>query len=221
MKMNKLTLSVAAIATFIFMSCKKEQDVPGITYQLRTSNATTSTISGSAGSTLKWTSGYASAVEIEFEAEKDGAEVEYKSAVKQKIDLFSPLTSLGNIVVPPGTYQDVAFEVEIQPGTTDAAFRLNGSFTNGNGVATAVVFTFNETMEIEAERENITITDASSLNALSTLNLSLLTTGVTEEMLNNASRNSSGAIEISATSNTSIFNIMRNNLEASAGVEID
>lgn len=219
--MKNLTLCLAAFAAVVLFSCEKTQDAPGITFQVRTANPSATVISTTTGSTLKWTSGYASTVEIEFEASKQGVEVEYKSEAKKKVDLFAPLSTLGTIIVPPGTYEDIEFEVEIQPNATDAALQLNGSFTNGSGVSTPIIFKVRETIEVESERENITITDASSLTALSTLNLSLLTKGVSEEMLNGGSRNSNGAIEISATSNTAIFNIMRDNLKACGGVEID
>lgn len=221
MKMKNLTLIFLFAPAALLFSCNKDQDIPGVTYQVRTANPSAAIIASTTGSTLTWNSGYASTVEIEFEAAKEGLEVEYKSEARKKVDLFSSLATLGTIVVPPGTYEDVEFEVEIQPTATDAALQLGGIFKNGSGVSTPVIFKLNETVEIESERENITITDASSLTALSTINLSFLTTGVSEDMLNAATRNSSGAIEISANTNTAIYTIMRDNLKSCGGVEID
>ncbi len=221
MKTSQIILALTSVASILLFSCKKEKNTPSISYQLKKSSATSATISGRImGGSVQWTAGYASVIEIEFEAEKENLEVEYKSEVRKKIDLFSPLATLGVINVPPGIYNDIEFEVEVQPNGGDAAFQLNGSFTNGGGVTTPVVFTLNTALEIESEQSNITIVDGASLTAFTTLNLSLLTTGVTESMLNNATL-TAGVIQISATSNTNIYNIIFDNLRNCGGVEID
>lgn len=228
MKTNTSILSFALFATLLF-GCNKENDTPGITYQLRTSSASASlrtssasasTIGGTMAGSVQWTSGYASITEIEFEAEKQNLEVEYKSEVRTKIDLFSPLSTLGIIEVPPGVYEEIEFEVEIQQNGTESAFELNGNFTNGGGTVTPIVFKVNTPLEIEAEHSNITITDGASLTALTTLDLSMLTAGVTETMFNNATR-TGGKIEISSTSNPAIYAIMFENLKNISGVEVD
>jgi uncharacterized membrane protein len=56
--------------------------------------------------------------------------------------------------------------------------------------------------------------------ALTTINLSLLTTGVSELMLNNAVL-TNGTIIISSTSNANIYNIILNNLHDSDEVEFE
>ncbi len=221
MKTFQIILALTSVASILLFSCKKEENTPVLTYQLKKSSASSGTIAGRImGGSVQWTAGYASVVEIEFEAQKENIEVEYKSEVRKKIDLFSPLSTLGVINVPPGIYNDIEFEVEVQPNGSDAAFQLNGSFTNGSGVITPVVFKLNTALEIESEQSNITIVDGASLTAFTTLNLSLLTTGVTESMLNNATL-TAGVIEISATSNTNIYNIIFDNLRNCGGVEID
>ncbi len=75
-------------------------------------------------------------------------------------------------------------------------------------------------MEIETEKENVVITDNNSYTALTTLNLSLLTRGITESMLNSATR-TNGTILISSTSNTNIYNIILKNLEDCDGIEFE
>lgn len=209
-----------AFATLALVSCKKGTSSPSVAYNFNAMNSTAMLNKMEMGAKLDWTSGYASAIEIEFEAEKAGLEVEYNSEAKQKIDLFAPLTSLGVISVPAGTYDDIEFEVELQPNGSDAAFYLGGSYTNGTDVITPITFALNSALEIESEKSNITIADGAALNALNTLNLSLLSNGVTEIMLDKAIR-TNGVIEISATSNTSIYEIMYNNLINCSGVEVD
>ncbi len=221
MKTNKMILGLSAFAVVVLFSCKKENtSIPGIGYKFKTSNASAPINARVTGGNLNWTSGYASAVEIEFEAAKAGLEVEYKNEVKQKIDLFAPLSTLGVISVPAGTYDDIEFEVEVMPNATDAAFYLSGSYTNATGVTTPITFKLNAALEIEAKKANITITDGGSLNALTTLNLSLLSKGVTESMFDSASK-TNGVIEISATSNAGMYNIIYDNLRNCGGVEVD
>lgn len=220
-KTFQIILALTSMASILLFSCKKEKNTPSITYQLKKSSATSAPINGRImGGSVQWTAGYAWVAEIEFEAEKGNLEIEYRSEVRKKIDLFSLLSTLGVINVPPGIYNDIEFEVEVQPNGSDAAFQLNGSFTNGSSVIIPVVFKLNTALEIESEQSNITIVDGASLTAFTTLNLSLLTTGVTESMLNNATL-TGGVIEISATSNTNIYNIIFNNLKNCSGVEID
>ncbi len=59
------------------------------------------------------------------------------------------------ITVPPGVYEDIEYQVEVQSNGTDAALQLNGSYTNSNGLATPVVFKVNTALEIESEQANV------------------------------------------------------------------
>ena len=209
----------ASLVLFIY-SCSKQKDSSGITYQLKTSNSRSFVTGRVMQGVVQWTSGYASIAEIEFEAESNSAEIEYKTEIKQKFDLFAPLSTLGVINIPPGNYNDIEFEMEVQPNATDAALQLSGVFTNNSGTVTPVVFKLNAALEIEAEVSNVTIAPGNNFTALNTLNISLITTGVTETMLNNATRNG-GVIEISTTSNVDIYNIIFNNLKTCGDVEVD
>ena len=68
--------------------------------------------------------------------------------------------------------------------------------------------------------ENIPVAGAASYTALTTLNLSLIATGATDAQFANAVR-SNGVIEISATSNTELYQIFFNNLRNCGGVEVE
>lgn len=218
---NHLLLTFAFGASFLLFSCKKERQENGVTYQLKTSTPSATITARTVGSgSIQWTGGYASVVEIEFEAKSNNVEIEYKSEARQKINLFSTISNLGLITVPTGTYEDIEYEVEVGPNGTDNAIQLNGNFTNGSGVITPVQFKLNKELEIESKQMNVVITDGAKMTAVTTLNLSLITTGVTESMLTNATR-AGGVIEISDTSNTEIYNIIYENLKKCGGVEVD
>lgn len=222
MKLNKLLLSISiASIALVFLSCKKENansNPSGINYQMRAISPT-SIISRTMSGNFTWTSGYAYATEIKFEAESRNVEVEFKSQIPQRIDLFSGIVNLGNITLPAGTYDEVEFEVTLNSSASNAAFELNGQFTSGS-TTTPVIFKVLGEMEVETERDNVVITDNNGYKALTTLNLSLLTTGITESMLNNATR-TNGTIIISSTSNVNIYNIILNNLTDCDGVEFE
>ncbi len=130
------------------------------------------------------------------------------------------MNTLGVITIPSGSYEEIKFEVEIQPNGNEAAFQLKGNFTNALGLVTPVTLNVNAMIEIDSKQLNLTIVDGNNLTALTTLNLSSLTTGITESMYNAATR-TNGAIEISSTSNADIYNIILDNLKNCGGVEVD
>lgn len=219
MKTKLISITAIAAVTLIF-GCKKANSPNGVSYQLKTTNRSTSLAFSSGntptsaarlqGGTITWSSGYASATEIKFEAEGSGNHVEFKSETPQKIDLFSPLASLGNINIPTGVYDTAQFEVELSPTATDAALELHGTYNN-----IPVIFRISGDFEIDAEIPAITIADGQHYNAVTALNLANLTQGISGSTLDAATKDGSGTIVISATSNVSIYDAMLNNLQNS------
>ena len=222
MKANFISISAIA-ALFFFVSCKKSNpSSPNqVSYQFQainrsatiaasssTGNLITSS-TGIMGGTINWTSGYASATEIRFDAEGSGGHVKFNSETPQKIDLFST-NSLGNIIIPTGVYDTANFEIELASTPTDSALELSGMYNN-----TPVVFAISGEFEIDGELPKITITDGSSYTALTALNLANLTQGIAGTTLDAATKDSSGTILISASSNPSIYDAMVNNLKGS------
>ena len=216
---TQLLLSFIA-ATTLITGCKKNNNngTAGIKYQLQTTNRS-SVIARTTSGNIVWTSGSAYATEVKFEAKKDNNEVEFKSQTAQLIDIFLPVATLSTITLNPGTYSEVEFEVELNPNGNNPALELNGQYTSGL-VTTPVKFTVNSPLELKNEKNNVVVTDNNSYKALTTLNLSLITTGVTETMLNSAVL-TSGTILISSTSNANIYNIILANIHDSDEVEFD
>jgi hypothetical protein len=212
MKTSNILMSAAIAAiTFSFISCGKNNSnsESGIKYKVQTTNRT-SVVGRVAAGNIQWISGYGYATEIKFEAEANNREVEFRTQIPQRIDLFTGITTLGNITLPPGTYDEVEFKVELNANGSNSAFEVSGQFTSGSTI-TPVVFSVNTPLEIETEKNNVVITDNNSYSALTTLDLSLLTRGVTESMLNNAVR-TNGTILITSAINANIYNIILNNL---------
>lgn len=219
-KLRSLSI-IIVIALLLFVSCNKKNnsDNPsGIKYKLQTINRT-SIVGRIAAGNIQWTSGYGNATEIKFEAESNNHEVEYKSSTPQRIDLFNGIATLGNITLPPGTYDEVEFKVELSASGNDAALELKGNYTSGNTI-TPVIFRVNSQLEIETEKKNVVVTDNNNYTALTKLDLSSLTRGVTESMLNSAVR-TNGTILISSTSNANIYNIILKNFQENDEVEFE
>lgn len=209
----KIFSILAVSALFFLAGCQKKNERTGSAFSIKTTER--SAIVGRTTGTVTWTSGYVSATEIEFEAEKNGTELEFKSEARQRIDLFSPLSTLGFVTIPPGLYKEVEFEIHGSPTPADAAFELRGTYNT-----TPIVLRVNSPFEIEAEFEDVTITDGNDFTAIISLNLSLLTVGITDAALSSATL-TNGEIVISATSNTALYNIMIANLKNIDDVEID
>ena len=223
-------LKVAVLAvTFplIFLSCKKDNATNNptskstIKFQLQTTNRSSvvNRVAVTTAGNIVWTSGSAFASEIKFEAESNNQKVEFKSETPQHIDLFSPIATLGTINLPAGTYDKVEFKIELNPSGSDPGLQLIGQFTSG-GVTTPVTLIVSGPLELKTEKENVVITDNTTFTALTTMSLSSLTNGVTENMLNNAVH-TSGAIVISASSNTDIYSILFHNFDDSDEVEFE
>lgn len=223
MKIPNILLSTAiAVTTLFFISCSKNSNsansASAIKFQLQTTNRS-AVIARTAAGNIQWISGYGSATEIKFEAKINNQAVEHKSQNAQKLDLFSAITTLGDITLSPGTYSEVEFKVELNPTGTDAAMELNGQYTSG-GITTPVVFRVTDPLELKNEKNNVVVTDNSTYKAITTIDLSLITRSVTESMLNSAVR-TNGAILISPAVNSNIYDIILNNLHDSDDVEFD
>ena len=146
--------------------------------------------------------------------------MEFQSSAVQQIDLFaSVITGLGNVVLPAGTYTEVEFKITLNQNGTNPAMQLNGQYTSGTGVITPIVFNLNSLFELKAEQNNVSVTGSGSLTALTTLNLSFVSNGITQAMLNSATL-TNGKIVISASSNLSIYSIITNNLQQFHHVDV-
>jgi len=214
MKIFQLTTAMAIVIA-VSTSCSKSSDgtvttPAGMQFQLTTSNpyvVVNKTVAGS----IVWTSGSAWATETKLEGKQNSSQLEFKSSVSQQINLFaSVIAGMGNISIPAGTYTEVEFKVTLNQNGSNPAMELNGTYTSGTGVVTPVVFSINSLFLLKAEQSNVVVSANTSITALTTLNLSLISAGITQAMLNSATV-SGGKILISASSNINLYNIITNN----------
>lgn len=204
--MKTKVLCAFALTAITLASCTKNSSSGGtVTYR---SNAVTPSYSiARTQGTVTWTAGYVNVSEIEFEAEGSSGHVKFESEAHQKIDLFAAVATLGNITIPAGTYHEVKFEFELDSTNSAGAFQLQGT-VNG----TPVVLQITGPYEMSAEMTNVTIAADGSYTAIETMDLSKLTAGITSTDFSNATKDASGKIIISASSNTNLYNTIIANL---------
>lgn len=222
----KFLIATVICGSLFFSSCKKDKesahDSSTVTYQitptgisstpgrLNTSGYTNS--SGRIeGDLLTWTDGYITTSEIKFVAKGDN-KVEYKSKVTRQIDLFDAIATIGDITVPPGTYEKIDFKTTLAPDGQFAAFELTGVYMK-NGTPVPVTLRFDSPIQFKFEKKTPTVIDANTgISALHSLALDLLTSDLSLEMLNNAVL-VNNSIVISSNSNAGLFKVIWHSLE--------
>lgn len=217
--MKKITILLPFVAIVVLFSCKKNSGSssstpPVVEFQLKTTNRTSAINRIDAAGSIVWTSGFASITEIKLEAQDPSQQqFEYKSQINKKIDLFTPVANvIGSVTLPGGLYTALEFRFETAPSGSDAAIQIDGTFSNGNtGTATPVSFRINVPYEIKGEKSNVVILDNITTTALTSLDLSLLTAGISQAILGSATI-TGGTIIISSTSNIALYNIITTNL---------
>lgn len=211
--MKASLLTIAAISLIGFSSCKKDNTTSdsGFTFQLKAANPTSTVAKAMA--TVTWQSGFVNANLIKFEAKQGGNQVEFKSNVQRHIDLFALPTDIGNISVPAGTYDETEFKIFIAPISGEPAFQLQGTIDN-----IPVVFKVDNSNLIKAEQHQVTLSGSDI--ALTTLNLSGLTQGVSAADFTGATQ-TNGTIVISSLSNVALYNAILNNVSKLGETEVE
>lgn len=203
MKTTSLILG-AALAVTVFSSCSKEASGPAsVKFQLKASNPVAGLAARSTAATIQWNSGTATPTAVKFEAKKGTTEIEYTSTAGQQVNLFTiSQSTFGSITLPDGTYNEIELKINIDGTTSAPALELNGVYNNGT-TDIPVSFRVTTPLLIKAEKNNVVVSGG-SLTAVTELNLALYTTGITQSMLNSATK-TAGTIVISSVSNPGIY----------------
>ena len=211
--MKAKLLTITAISLITLSSCKKDTTATnsGFTFQLKTTNPTSTVAKTMA--TVTWQSGFVNANLIKFEAKQAGNEVEFKSNVQRHIDLFALPADIGNISVPAGTYDETEFKVFIAPNSGEPAFQLQGTIDN-----IPVLLEVDNSNLIKAEQHQVTLSGSNV--ALTTIDLSGLTQGISAADFTNASQ-TNGTIVISSSSNANLYNAILTNVSRLGETEVE
>lgn len=194
----------AALAITVFSSCSKKASGPAsVKFQLKASNPVAGLAARSTAATIQWNSGTATPTAVKFEAKKGTTEIEYTSTAGQQVNLFTiSQSTFGSITLPDGTYNEIELKINIDGTTSAPALELNGIYNNGT-TDIPVSFRVTTPLLIKAEKNNVVVSGG-SLTAVTELNLALYTTGITQSMLNSATK-TAGTIVISSVSNPGIY----------------
>ena len=147
-----------------------------------------------------------------FEAQQNDVQVQFRSTNTQQIDLMAPLAaSFGGFALPAGFYNKIELKIDLDRNSTTPAMQLNGQFTNGT-LSIPLMLQVNRSVELQTDEDSVTITTDSSYIAVTTIDLSTVTSGITATMLLNA-KLTNGTIVISDESNQNLYGMVIDNLE--------
>lgn len=221
--MNSKMILGAAVAAMIFSSCRKTEnttpDTRGVLgYQLKASDVSASnTGKVSADGTIQWHAGYAHPREMCFEAKMEGGangENNFRTLDTSRIDLFAPKTrSFGYVALTQGTYKEVEMRIKLNPKGVAPAARLHGTYTS-NTASTPLPVTLEiaDACEIKTEVKDVSIDNNTHFAAVTSLDLSILSEGITEGMIRDAELKD-GTLLITREVNTNLYRIVVDNLK--------
>ncbi len=227
--MKTLIASLVAFA-ILFSSCSKEteNESSSVTFQLKAKNDF-STVNRQQD-VINWTTGYAYVSKVVLEAEcgddddddqgdnnsQGENEIRARFGTPVRVDLFTVLSTIGTITIPPCDYEEIEFKITLDSASGNAALELVGNYNS-----TPVILRINKRFVIEGEAENLHVTVGGNATIQTLLNLDLLAIGISAADLDAATRDASGRIVISADSNELLYRIMLNNLQDLEEVECD
>ncbi len=188
---------------------------PKLRYQLKASNYAYGVApKPTAAGTFIWTKATASPSVINFEAKKNGVELEYKTVNTTTVDLMSSTASyFGGFTIASGTYNEVELKIELSR-TSAPSLEMTGVY-NAGGTTIPVSVLINELVSLKTEQHDVTLSDSSTFTSLTVFDLSRVTSGITGSMISSASL-TGGTLIISSTSNVAMYNKLIANLKSEA-----
>ena len=211
---QSLWLSFALIG-LAFAACKKSSNPPAppsVNYQLKATNTSYAVAKNTTAASIVWTSATAYPDVVKFTAKQNNLEVSFTSTNKDAIDLLAPVPlSFGGFVLPTGAYDEISLKIDLDKTGTTPVLQLGGSFTSG-AITFPVALVVTSSVELTTTQENVVISNDSTYTAVTTIDLSAITSGISATMLLNAQL-SGGTILISAESNKDLYDIVIDHLK--------
>ncbi len=218
-------ISLTMFSILIVLSgCKKSDDLslnnsePKLLFGIKADlTASTTALAKSASNTLAasnitWTSGIANVQQFKFEAEKGNTEIEIKTGPLSNINLFSLDPDLIKVNIDSGLYREIEVKIYLAKSASVNAIplTLKGSYASSSG-AVPIELYINDNVEIKLESENVKVEQTSDLASIVTLQVNKVLAGISASSLEAASK-TNGIIVISNTSNTNIYNRLKENI---------
>lgn len=221
--MKKVIFSLSIASLLMMASCSKDEPAAAkAKFEIFMDDTPGSLGFNSTPGFIQFTSGFANIDEIELEAESDATEIEFEQEQGMRVEFngATPVGGFNDLVIPPGTYEEVEFDVVLSPTATEPAMVIYGTFTDSQDSNHNVEIRFDVAMELEAESENITFTEAASWNSMLSINPLIWMTGVTVAELESAVQEADGTIIISTEVNPTFYQDIMIKLNEGADVEL-
>jgi len=169
-----------------------------------------------------WDSARIIVSKVSFQAEmrstltkEDSIEIEYSWKGPQTINLFDLSSIIGSITLPAGSYEKVSLKVnsEKMDANGHSMFYLSGMYTNATGTIIPLVISVTDPISFKAVQKEDTIVSGGAIDFTSTIQLYLdqILLKVDPALLDNAVL-TGGTLEISATSNSQLYQLILQNL---------
>ena len=194
----------------LFSGCKKQVATElGVSFQTVTSPFNLGAKKLTTGQ-MQFTSGTIRLQEIKFKAESDNdsLETEFKTNGLVTIDFATGQTipNLDYIQIPAGTYEKIKVKLKLADDGVNPSLDLSGTYVSPQGDTIPVRFIYTDDDDYEVELDStMTFDDNQSFMAFVTIDPSLWFVNVTDDMMAQATRDSSGVIVISKDQNKNIY----------------
>ncbi len=159
---------------------------------------------------MQFTSGTIRLQEIKFKAESDddSLETEFKTNGLVTVDFATGQTipSLDYIQIPAGTYKKIKVKLKLADDGVNPSLDLSGIYVSPQGDTIPVRFIYTDDNGYEVELDsNMTFDESQSFMTFVTIDPSPWFANVTDDMMAQATRDSSGVIVISQNQNKDIY----------------
>lgn len=238
---NKLLSVLAVTAVTAFSSCSSENEAPsvgqgegkmGIAFVLKNNSMSTSNARVE-NSNLTIEKGFIQIKELELEVEGRNENGDFEKEIEIEFDDIKKITfnefdrSVDFFLnIPEGEYEEIDLELDLIDHRNEPSIYFEGKFVNDEGASTPFKFEYfgddiDFEVEIVADDDNyFRIDRINNPLALFELNAINWLRNVTTSEMNSAER-TNGVILLTRNSNRSIYNKIKENIEASSEIEVD
>lgn len=238
---NKLLSILAFTAVTAFSACSSDDETPsvgqgegkmGIALVLK--NNSMNTVNGRVeNSNLTIEKGFIQIKELELEVKGRNENGDFEKEIEIEFDDIKKITfnefdrSVDFFInIPEGEYQEIELELDLIDYRNEPSISFEGTFVNDEGASTPFKFEYfgddiDFEVEIESDDDNYFRVDRiNNPLALFELNAINWLRNVTTTEMNSAER-TDGVILLTRNSNSSIYNKIKQNIEASSEIEVE
>lgn len=200
----------------LISSCQEEEQSSGINLQFDINKAV---VNYRSPGDLQFTEGFITIVEVVFDGDRTGGgsvSISHGATVVYDFSTGESQPEDNVIEIPPGDYNDIYLGIELFDENDNPGLVIEGTYEKeSDGQVYPIRFEFNSGEVFEAEASSGSVPPNTPAIAKITFDPHEWFAGVSFNMLENAGVNNDGAIVISETSNSEIFDLVADGLDLS------